>query len=67
MVKLVPENIGVAVGISLLSYIELIYQLFSSHFRFMAAILNFSQPLTLLNVNTGPIVKLDPENVYVAV
>ena len=41
--------------------------MFSIHFRLVATISNFSHPLSLNNINTGPIVKLDPENIGVAV
>ena len=62
-VLLDPENVGVAVRILLLSYIQLIYAFLPVYFRLMAAIFDLPVTLTSEIIQISPSTLLDLENV----
>ena len=61
-VLLDPENVGVAAGISKLSYTTV-----HMYFRLLDAIFDFLVALTSDNIHYCPTALLDPDNVRVAV
>ena len=62
-VLLDPEIVGVAVGISLLSYIQAEITILHIYFRLRAAMFDLPVTPTSKSIRVCPIVLLDPENV----
>ena len=66
-VLLDPENVGIVVKISLLSFIQMRYSLLHVYFRLMAAIFDLPVTATSHIIYTSPKVLMDAQNVGVAV